>query len=1378
MDERLASSSQTNPKFGTCCYSGKISLPMLHPVPPELYNLLSDPDPRGRAFHEKIRNYNNALAMTSVGRQLDHTLNNGGGPWIFKLYGELTHRIGSLLPSPDSIPSYAQLYIYDTEQALQYRMNHPLNSRLDQATLQELQDMLYRAHPAVQLYRQAHELTAHLPLEQHRTISLHFDENCDRRRYNVPEASVNEIAVILPGDGDQIRHSQDIILHYKDGPLRRISDLHPLYPALRYVLLFPTGQLGWHDHLAYEDGEDGPPDDGRLQHKRKYISMAEFHHFRLHIRPLLTESQHLFLSGKLFQEYVCETWAVTEQNRLNYIKQNQDKLRVEVYQGLADAVAANADTDWNQLGRRFILPSSFTGSTRNMQQHLQDALAINRYYGGGDLFITMTANPEWPEIKSALLPGQQRTDRPDLVIRVFHAKLQSLIQDIRNDKLGAWAAHLYTIEFQKRGLPHAHIIVFLKPQAKLRTPEDIDSLMSSEFPATNSTLFDQVKTFMVHRPCGAQNPHSPCMVDGVCSKGFPKPFREETSMTEDSYARTRRPNTGQSHQVKIGRQHVLVNNQWIVCHSPYLLWKYRCHINVESIASVKAVKYIYKYVYKGHDRTTMQFGRCQDEVKQYLDARYVSSCEALWRLYLFHMQEQVPNVVRLQVHLRNQQRITFNPDGNGNVQEVVNAHADRPTTLTGWFNANAQEPAGSEILGLLYQDYPSKMVWHDEKENSRWTHRERGFAIGRMYYAHPTSGERFYLRLLLTCVRGATDWKDLYSFEGIEYPTFKQACIVRGLLEDDQEWSQCLEEARHMQTGVQLRHLFVTIIRDCTPADPRALWDTFWPHICDDLSYQLQHHAQIPEPSQEQIQDYGLYLIDKLLSHTGKRLKDWDTMPQFDENWGALLGNDLIQEQHQYDQVEQAQLAAQHIGNLNPDQHTAFDKITSAIINKTGEIFFLHGPGGTGKTYLYNTLCYHLRSQGKIVLCVASSGIAALLLKGGRTAHSRFKIPIPCHESSVCNIAKHSDLAELIRMTDLVVWDEAPMQHRHIMDTVDRSFRDICNSDKPFGGHTFVFGGDFQQILPVIVHGSRAQIVGGCIQRSVLWRSITILHLHQNMHLNTHIQAEAEFARWQLEVGQGKHTDPQSNISLPAYFKCRENTVRSLIDTIYPGLNTPNHPFQYFAERSILSSLNSDVDSLNRMALEDFPGPVQLFHSADSIPPSEQSGEDDPMLNYPVEYLNEINCTGLPLAKLEVKIGCPVMILKNLDPANGVCNGSRGILRRYGHRVMEVELITGDHAGHKVFIPRISNYPTEEQVAFKFCRRQFPVRLSFAMTINKSQGQTVKHVGLDLRRPVFTHGQFYVGISRVTSKFNIKAIWEAEKVEAKTKNIVYPEVLL
>ena len=647
-----------------------------------------------------------------------------------------------------------------------------------------------------------------------------------------------------------------------------------------------------------------------------------------------------------------------------------------------------------------------------------------------------------------------------------------------------------------------------------------------------------------------------------------------------------------------------------------------------------------------------------------------------------------------------------------------------------------------------------------------------------MYYAHPTSGERFYLRLLLTSVRGATSFEDLYTFEGVRHPSFREACIARGLLDDDHEWHQCLDEARHMQVGSQLHRLFVTILRDCTPANPRELWDTFWSDICDDLKYCLQRHAGIAEPTDAQVQDYGLFLIDKLLSQTGKRLQDWDCMPHIEGNWEQVFGNHLIMEQREYHTEGLAQLAAEHIATFNQDQSAAFERITSAVSDKSGQIFFLHGPGGTGKTYVYNTLCHYLCSQGKIVLCVASSGIAAILLKGGRTAHSRFKIPIPCHESSVCAIPKNSELAELIRETALVIWDEAPMQHCHIMEAVERTFQDVCNCDKPFGGVSFVFGGDFQQILPVIVGASRGQTVGACIQCSTLWNSITVLHLRQNMRLNTAIPLEREFAQWQLEVGQGMHTDENGNILVPDHMKCTVNSVDCLLDTIYPGLDSPDLAPEYFSERTVLSSLNVDVDALNKVALGRFPGPVKEFHSADFIPSSEQSGEEDPMLNYPVEYLNEINCSGLPLAKLELKVGCPVMILRNLDAAHGVCNGSRGILTQCRNRVLEVKLLTGEHAGTKVFIPRISNQPTEDQVAFKFTRKQFPVRLCFAMTINKSQGQSVQNVGLDLRSPVFTHGQFYVGVSRVTSRENIKVIWDPKEIEAKTKNIVYSEVLL
>jgi hypothetical protein len=202
------------------------------------------------------------------------------------------------------------------------------------------------------------------------------------------------------------------------------------------------------------------------------------------------------------------------------------------------------------------------------------------------------------------------------------------------------------------------------------------------------------------------------------------------------------------------------------------------------------------------------------------------------------------------------------------------------------------------------------------------------------------------------------------------------------------------------------------------------------------------------------------------------------------------------------------------------------------------------------------------------------------------------------------------------------------------------------------------------------------------------------------------------------------------------------------------------------------------VDSLNSSVLAKFPGDSHIFHSIDFIPTSEQTGEGDPMLNYPMEYLNELNCSGMPPAKLELKVGCPVMILKNLDPSNGVCNGSRGILTWFGRRVLEVRLLTGHHARETVFIPRLYNQPSDDQNAFKFTRKQFPIKLCFSMTINKSQGQSVKHVGLDLTTPVFTHGQFYVAVSRVTSVGNIKVILEEGERGTKTKNVVYSEVLL
>jgi primosomal protein N' len=247
-------------------------------------------------------------------------------------------------------------------------------------------------------------------------------------------------------------------------------------------------------------------------------------------------------------------------------------------------------------------------------------------------------------------------------------------------------------------------------------------------------------------------------------------------------------------------------------------------------------------------------------------------------------------------------------------------------------------------------------------------------------------------------------------------------------LEDDKEWIQCLEEASAMQTGSQLHSLFVTILIGANPTKPKDLWDCFCIHICDDLHYKLLQKG-IPDPSQEQVYNYGLYLMQDLLGAQGSSLENFPPMSLSQIAWTHLSKNCLIMEQRNYDQAHQQLMADEHIHTLNPDQHSAFDQIMDTVNSHSGCCFFLHGPGGTGKTYVYNTLCYALQAKGTIVLCVASSGIAALILMGGHTSHSRLRIPIAVNEDSFCNIKRGSLEAELIQETSLLIYDEVIMQH-------------------------------------------------------------------------------------------------------------------------------------------------------------------------------------------------------------------------------------------------------------------------------------------------------------------------------------------------------------
>ncbi|GFX28377.1 helitron_like_N domain-containing protein [Trichonephila clavipes] len=314
--------------------------------------------------------------------------------------------------------------------------------------------------------------------------------------------------------GDPV-DKRSIKITRRDNTINTISDLHRSYDALQYPLIFWQGQDEYHLNIKQYDPNTG-------DYRNNKVSSMNYYAHRIMVRQ--HQDNYILRYRQLFHQYIVDMYAKVESERLRFLRFNQAKLRSEEYIHLRDAVAGNIDGNLNpnDIGNAFILPSSYIGSLRNMQEYMQDAMTYVRHYGRPDLFITFTCNPNWEEIQTLLLPGQQAIHRHDLTARVFKQKLKSLIDFIvKYSIFGITRCWLYTIEWQKRGLPHAHILVWLKDRIR---PEEIDQIISAEIPdpLIDQELFDIVTKHMIHGPCGAFNMTSPCMENGKCKKKLPK----------------------------------------------------------------------------------------------------------------------------------------------------------------------------------------------------------------------------------------------------------------------------------------------------------------------------------------------------------------------------------------------------------------------------------------------------------------------------------------------------------------------------------------------------------------------------------------------------------------------------------------------------------------------------------------------------------------------------------------------------------------------------------------------------------------------------------------------------------------------------------------
>ncbi|XP_074314424.1 uncharacterized protein LOC141649638 [Silene latifolia] len=431
------------------------------------------------------------------------------------------------------------------------------------------------------------------------------------------------------------------------------------------------------------------------------------------------------------------------------------------------------------------------------------------------------------------------------------------------------------------------------------------------------------------------------------------------------------------------------------------------------------------------------------------------------------------------------------------------------------------------------------------------------------------------------------------------HPTFREACYALGLIGDNLEYIAAIKEAADWGSGFYLRNLFATLLLCDTLSIPSRVWDETWQLLSDDILHRQCNvlNNQDLQLTDEELQNYALIDIENSLQINGSSLRRFEGMPFPDMSATAHHQNSLLIDALSYDRQSLSEQHEIQLSSLTDKQRLVYNEVMKAALNNKGGVFFVYVYGGSGKTFLWRALCVGFRSKGDIVVAVVSSGIAATLIPGGVTAHSRY-----------CFEALDKSLKDVRRLLH------------------------VGNAELPFGGKVVVFGGDFRQILPVVSKDSRAYVVAASLCSSYLWSFCKLGSSSDN------VEELRKFSEWLLEIGDGiggGENDGEVDRELPADLLIQDvtNPMKSLVDVTYPDLLAQLWNPEYLQQRPILAPTHEIVESVNEYVLSLIKKDERIYLSSDEVCSDDRGTGDGDI--HSIEFLNSIKCAGLPNHQLK-----------------------------------------------------------------------------------------------------------------------------------------------